>query len=778
LNTEHASRRTWLVLAAILAVGLLLRGLYLHEIADTTEFSSPAADAAFHDYWARALITGDWSAPAQNPNPFISSVPFVRPPGYPYFLAASYALTGGSYLGARIVQLGLGLVNIWLAFLLGRAIFGRTVGLITAALVATHWALIYFENELHAPVLLISLSLGLMLVLVGWYRRPAWWRLLVAGLLLGAMALVRPNVLVFAPFAAGWVWWNARRTTSPRRALLPAAVLAVGTIAAILPATVRNLVVANDFVLISANGAINLHIGNNDSADGVTTRIPDLQEVTGQSGWSCFAYDQIVQGLSEKAGRPLKYSDVSRHFWHQGLSWITSHPGRFLSLTARRAALFWGPAEVSNNRALAIEKENSGVLHWLPGLPIYLALALLGAIMLVQARRRPATAKNEAPPAGDGPLISLVALYVGATFLSFLPFLVASRFRAPILPFVFLFAAYGLYRLALPLGARRWGGAAKLALAGVALFLLANHPFTDYKADRSWWHTDRADAFVREGDSAAALREYQLALQENPGFVDAHVGLANLLASLGRYDDAIGHYYLVRRNRPDRLDVRVGLATVLNLTGKSQQAVVELRDVLKRNPDTAQARFELGRALTSLGRYEEAEKELREAIRLAPGYSFQHTSLGLVLEQLGRHREAIAEFRHALLLDRSNADAQRGLGKALCSVDSVQAGVQAYERAVELDPGSAVAAVELARYYFGEGDMANAARWFETATRREPDNAAIRSNFGSVLANLGRYDQAIAQFEAALRLAPGDADFRTRLERTRALRDEAARGGP
>ena len=182
-TAAKSDRRLWLILAGIILLGALLRGLFLGEIAGTAGFTEPTADAAFHDYWARALVTDDWSPPEQNPNPYIDSVPFVRPPGYPYFLAASYQLTGQSYLGARIVQMALGLLNIWLAFLLGRMFMNRTVGLILAAFMAVYWALIYFESELHAPVLLITLSLVFFLVIGRWLTRPALWRALVAGLL-------------------------------------------------------------------------------------------------------------------------------------------------------------------------------------------------------------------------------------------------------------------------------------------------------------------------------------------------------------------------------------------------------------------------------------------------------------------------------------------------------------------------------------------------------------------------------------------------------------------
>ena len=77
----------WLVLAAVLLVGLLLRVAYLRENLAKPEFTVPPIDAGFHDYWARALATGDWTPPHQFPDPQLSEHPYVRPPGYPYVLS-------------------------------------------------------------------------------------------------------------------------------------------------------------------------------------------------------------------------------------------------------------------------------------------------------------------------------------------------------------------------------------------------------------------------------------------------------------------------------------------------------------------------------------------------------------------------------------------------------------------------------------------------------------------------------------------------------------------
>ena len=161
-------RLEWLALAVILLAGLVFRGVYLSEIVDNPDFTWPMVDGSYHNYWARSLVSGNWTLPPYTEDPQINDSPYFRPPGYPYFLALVYLLTGSSYVGVRIVQMGLGLIGCALGYLLVRDLFGRGVALICATLMSTYWAFIYFEGELLAPVLLVLLSLLLFNALSRW----------------------------------------------------------------------------------------------------------------------------------------------------------------------------------------------------------------------------------------------------------------------------------------------------------------------------------------------------------------------------------------------------------------------------------------------------------------------------------------------------------------------------------------------------------------------------------------------------------------------------------
>ncbi len=143
----------------ILLIGLGIRVAYLSDAIQNPDFSAPLHDAEFKDYWARAILSGDYTPPRNEGNPFMEGHPLPNPPGYPLFLALIYWLTGGSYLAVRWVQISIGLFNIFLVYLLGKNLFDYRAGLFSALGVATYWAFVHYDMELNQLTIYIAVNL-------------------------------------------------------------------------------------------------------------------------------------------------------------------------------------------------------------------------------------------------------------------------------------------------------------------------------------------------------------------------------------------------------------------------------------------------------------------------------------------------------------------------------------------------------------------------------------------------------------------------------------------
>jgi len=753
-------------LVAILLAGAALRWAYLGDLREAPDWASPIADAAFHDYWAKGLATGDWTPPAGEADPRIREVPFLRPPGYPYFLAAVYRVAGTDPLGPRVAQMLLGLVNVLLVWRLGRGLFGETAALTAALLASLWWALPYFEGELQAPVLVQTFALATMLALRRWGERPGVAPAVLAGALAGGMALVRANALLFVPVAAAWMIATARGRAGGR--VVHALPFLAAAALAILPATLRNVVVSGELVPVSANGAINLWIGNNETADGTSARVPELEELAGLGGWSWFSYDRIVEGVAQREGVEPDYSDASRFFRRRAWEWISGHPVDFLKLTVRRALLFWGPDEISNNKAIRFEKEASPALAWQPGFAVVLAAFLVGLVLTGWAiRAGRAQARGVLDPAG----VRLVALFVATWFVSFLPFLAATRFRVPLLPFLFLFVGYAVARGVALATAGSWSKVAVGVAAWGAVWLVASASGSDSEEDRAWWHTDRGVAFANAGNAEEAVGEFRAALAANPGWVDARVHLASTLVELGRPAEAIGELRQVLAQRSDRTDLRQQLAGLLVESRRWPEAVEELDALARARPDDPGAHFELGRALIEMGRPAEAIEAFRRSLELAPGQAVAHANIAIALSKLGRREEAVAAFLESIDLNPFAAETHYRLGNELQALGRLDQAAASFREAIRVEPKYVEPHVHLGNISAARGDNEAAVEWYEKALAIDPNHVTARYNLAGALGNLGRIDEAIAVLEKTLEHDPRHELSRERLRILRSMKE-------
>ncbi len=671
----------------------MIRSAYLTEVKSAPAVRYPAFDAAFHDHWAHCLASGDWSAPEFYSDPRIHETPFFRPPGYPYFLAGLYALSGQDPIVVRVVQMLIGLASCVLAFLFGRSVFGRGVGLIVAALMSCYWIFIYFEGELLAPVLLIFLLLATLNVLARWLSRTTYTNTIATGVLLGLSALVRPNALVLAPIALVWIWWIARRRRDPGRFRVALLGLPLGVLLAIAPATIRNYVVAGDLVMITSNVGVNFYIGNNEYTDCVSANVPILGEITTLGSWTCFDEPAIVSAVERIEGRPLKSSEVSRFFAAKAFAHIAEHPGRTAELMGKKTLLFWGPAEISNNKVIHFDRANSRVLRFLPGFPLALALSIIGLLLFfLELRTGGGLTGTTTGPASRRfeltvPLVAFVIVY----FASYLPFFIAGRYRVPVIPALLLFGAYGIERVWLMATARRISAAVWIGVLTV-IYLGTSHRIVDYRPDLGMWHFDRGDAYRKQGKTELAHAEFRQAVEKSDK--PTPVALNNLgvsLDQLGYHEEAVERFEQALEIKPNYLEARWNLVAVLVRANRTDAVYEHLMEIVRFNPRDTRARFYLGVSLLEQSKFDKAVGQLSEAVRLDPSQVNAQYCLAQALAKSGRPKEAIARYGIALRLAEDHLGARFELAELLAQAGKNKEAITHLTRVLEIKPDHSAA---------------------------------------------------------------------------------------
>jgi 4-amino-4-deoxy-L-arabinose transferase-like glycosyltransferase len=233
----------------------------------------------------------------------------LRPPGYPALIAGVYALFGENLFSLRVVEAVLGTVSVGLLGWIGAATFGRTAGLIAAALMALHPVLAFLPSTQYSEsTLVFVLVLALGAVFAAW-RQGGLWRWAIAGGLFGVAALVRPTTVFMLP-GLGLGLLVAQRSGGRVRVTTLMIVIAA-LVVVVAPWIVRCHEVHGRWFFIATGGGRQFWVGNNARATA---------ETTSPTQWNAAELESL-------ASYP---DDVARERWHyrEGMRAVRADPAR------------------------------------------------------------------------------------------------------------------------------------------------------------------------------------------------------------------------------------------------------------------------------------------------------------------------------------------------------------------------------------------------------------------------------------------------------------------
>jgi hypothetical protein len=437
-------------LAALVAILLLGVGLRVGEAWDGR---APVYDAKAYAAIAANLDEGHGfsvGAAATQPSTNYS-------PGLPLLVAGTYEVTGGVHERfARVLLALIGSLAVLFTYLIARrlrrsmhwtghrrlnASSGATgcggpdphnassdvvAGLLAAAAVAVYPALLEYQGMLMSEPLAATLLSGAVLAMFwadGARHGIAASGWLLPGVLLGALALVRPEYLGVALLLGAVVFVSGARE-GWRTALAQGAILLAGVVLVVAPWTVRNVVALDRVVPISTGGGQVLFAGTYLPSDGnpekvgaeVVARHPGL---FAPGDAQKLRLEQILARLAAQRYPDLESDQALSRMGREQL-WddIREEPLEYAGFVAAKVGRIWlhGPRDVM--RAPGWE-----IFHW-----ALVAFGLIGLCLLAWRRRWEA--------------LLLATIFVSITALSAL--LVASPRRVLVmLPLVAALAGVG-----------------------------------------------------------------------------------------------------------------------------------------------------------------------------------------------------------------------------------------------------------------------------------------------------------------------------------------------
>lgn len=187
-----------------------------------------------------------------------------RPPLYPLFLRAIYALFGtGNYSAVFVIQSVLSSLAIVLMYRAVSRMWSRRAGVIAAAIYCVYPGLIMYNLTTLTESLSVLIAVAIIAVAASSLddRRKA----IMQALIVGIGALTKPAFLFFVP----------GMLLTMRRKLI----FLVVFLAALAPWILYNAVVNHELVLVSDTGALNFYMSYNLEAKGTFLAIKDWESV-------------------------------------------------------------------------------------------------------------------------------------------------------------------------------------------------------------------------------------------------------------------------------------------------------------------------------------------------------------------------------------------------------------------------------------------------------------------------------------------------------------------
>ena len=151
-------------------------------------------------------------------------------------------------------------------------------------------------------------------------------------------------------------------------------------------------------------------------------------------------------------------------------------------------------------------------------------------------------------------------------------------------------------------------------------------------------------AFVLDGfdwDFDSAGKEFQRAIELNPGYATAHHWYAWHLSLLGRYDEAIVEMRKAENLDPLSLIINADLAELLVLAHSYDESIGQSRKTIEMDPNFALAHNQLAQAYLQKHMYDEAVAELKTAVQLSGGAPAFIANLARAYVASGKQGDAI-----------------------------------------------------------------------------------------------------------------------------------------
>ena len=208
----------------------------------------------------------------------------------------------------------------------------------------------------------------------------------------------------------------------------------------------------------------------------------------------------------------------------------------------------------------------------------------------------------------------------------------------------------------------------------------------------------RGIRLFEQGKLDEALKQFELAVEKQPDYLEGHVSIAVILIEKGQWEAAIPRLEKALALDPRCWFAHANLGIIRQQQGRFAEALEHFQKAVDIMPNNLNARLNLGRALADQGRFQEALIHFQAATKMAPNHAPSQLDVANVYLELGNLEAAKLAYEGVLRLDPQMVQARLGLAETLAQQQRYQQALDELNRALQLAPDDPLVKATLALF--------------------------------------------------------------------------------
>jgi tetratricopeptide (TPR) repeat protein/4-amino-4-deoxy-L-arabinose transferase-like glycosyltransferase len=572
-NNLPANREKALLVNLFL-LALFVRALYFLALRKNPLLTIPMLDAKYYIDWAKEILEKGW----------LGNKVFFTEPLYAYILAVFYKFSAYGDVIMIGLQAILGSILPVVVAGIGKKIFNRNIGILSGVVAALYGPFVFYEGLVLKTTFEVVFLSVFVLLLINIFLRKNKRQYFFAGVFLGFLTLVKGNNLLIAPLLIYFIFRYFEENRDFKFRL--AGIFLAGMLLVILPVTIRNYVVGNDFVPINYSLGMNFYQGNRQGTDGALLQPafvrPDPKfEETDSS--------KMAEAYREK---PLKPSEISSFWFGKTISEILEKPGMWITLEGKKILLLFNKTELGDNYDYAYFRKNIWVLQFMLNFWPVATLGIIGVVVALFFGNDSSLRENveekiwnkeeKKETVEDTERKMLLRVVLGITFIyatSILAFHVNSRYRMPFTPFMIIFSSAAVSYIIAKIRTADFLQVAGVFLGSCALFIVTSVHLTnfDFMTDATFYNNIGSDYLDKKQDMEAE-QYFRKAIDADDKYAWAFGNLFTVYLKHTEFSLAKENLQKKIVLRPDDFSGYSSLKTLRDLKGKTLDEVQKYLD--------------------------------------------------------------------------------------------------------------------------------------------------------------------------------------------------------